>query len=76
MNKTSVYLDDSDLARLRRLRDATGKSQSELLRDGIRALAGDEEEQPWPRSVGIGSWAAEGDDRWDADDLARRRGLR
>lgn len=76
MNKTSVYLDDDDVARLRRLQEATGKSQSELIRDGIRALDGDEAEpRPRMRSVGSGDWTIDGERRWDADDLARRRGL-
>lgn len=75
MTKTSVYLDDDDIARLRRLQDMTGKSQSELLRAGIRALAGEEEERPRPLSLGVGSWEVEGDGRWDADELARHRGV-
>ncbi len=75
MNKTSVYLDDEDLSRLRRLQETTGKSQSELLRQGIRALAGDEEERPRPLSLGSASWDVEGDGRWDADELARHRGV-
>ncbi len=75
MNKTSVYLDDDDLARLRRLQQTTGKSQSELLRAGLRALAGEPQVPPKPRSLGIGDWEPEGNRRWNADELARRRGL-
>ena len=74
MNKTSVYLDDADLDRLRRLQRTTGKTQSELLRAGIRALSGDQEDRPVPRSLGVGSWPVEGGGRWDAEELARRRG--
>lgn len=76
VNKTSVYLDDEDIARLRRLQDVTGKSQSELLREGIRALTGEEERPRRLGSLGAGSWPVdEGGRRWDADELARRRGV-
>lgn len=76
MIKTSVYLDDDDLARVRRLQSATGKTQSELIRAGLRALDGAaDDEAPRMRSIGSGTWALEGGRRWDADDLARDRGL-
>lgn len=37
MRKTSVYLDDDDARRLAMLAEATGESQSEVLRRAIRA---------------------------------------
>ena len=35
MRKTSVYLDDDHVERLRRAADAEGRSQAEILRDAI-----------------------------------------
>jgi hypothetical protein len=77
VNKTSVYLDDDDTARLRRLQAETGRSQSELIREAIRALADDGDEPPPPLTfIGKGSWPVDDTTRrWDADELARRRGL-
>ncbi len=36
MRKTSVYLTDEEAEGLRRVATATGRSQSELIRDGVR----------------------------------------
>ena len=41
MHKTTVYLDDSQAAALRRLARETGRSQAELIREAVgRATAG------------------------------------
>lgn len=68
MRKTSVYLTDDESAGLRRMAASTGRSQSELLREGLRRLF--EEAESRPRrflSMGMGggerSYA-----RWDAVD--------
>ncbi len=51
MKKTSVYLDDEHLLRLRRAAEAEGRSQSEILRDAIR-LYTDRDNQP-PRTFAM-----------------------
>ena len=38
MKKTSVYLDDAELAALRRTSASTGKSLAELIREGVRLV--------------------------------------
>jgi len=41
MHKTTVYLDDEDVEGLKRLAETTGRSQSELIREGIRRVVQD-----------------------------------
>jgi hypothetical protein len=38
MRKTSVYLSDEDRARLARLATTLGRSQAEIVREGLRAM--------------------------------------
>lgn len=38
MRKTTVYLTDEEAAALRRVAGETGRSQSELIREGVRAV--------------------------------------
>ena len=74
--KTSVYLGPEELRLLDDLERHTGRSRSQLLRDGIRALADRLPERPRPQSLGIARLApGGGGPAWDADELARRRGL-
>jgi hypothetical protein len=47
--KTTVYLDESDAAALRRLADATGRSQAELMREAIAEKA----RSAGPRNLGF-----------------------
>jgi hypothetical protein len=47
--KTTVYLDESDAAALRRLADATGRSQAELMREAIAEKA----RSAGPRDLGF-----------------------
>jgi len=58
MRKTSLYLDDSDLARLRRLAAQEGRSQAEIVRAAIAAY----ESQPAAhRSFALtGPWGGDG----------------
>lgn len=49
MLKTTVYLDESDAAALRRLADATGRSQAELMREAIAEKA----RSAGPRKLGF-----------------------
>jgi hypothetical protein len=39
MRKTSIYLEDADLARVRRIARQQGKSQADFIRDAIKAHA-------------------------------------
>lgn len=71
MNKTSVYLDDTDLARLRRLAAQEGRSQAEIVRAAIAAY---ELQQTVHRSFELtGSWEGDGTSIADVaeDDLLR-----
>ena len=45
MRKTSVYLDDSDAARLRRLAAEEGRSQAEIVRAALAAYEQAPEEE-------------------------------
>jgi hypothetical protein len=40
MVKTTVYLDERDAAALRRISRETGRSQAEIIREGIRNVTG------------------------------------
>lgn len=58
MHKTTVYLDERDAAALRRLADATGRSQAELMREAIAEKA----RTVGPRDLGfIGSGRGSGE---------------
>ncbi len=63
MKKTSVYLSEDDLARLRRLAETEGKSQATVLRE---ALAAYDAQAPWPREFAVID-SGEGDGRSVAD---------
>ena len=52
MHKTTVYLSDDEAAALRRKAAEDGRSQSELIREGIRRVVG--EPRRVFRSMGIG----------------------
>ncbi|MBI2892761.1 MAG: ribbon-helix-helix protein, CopG family [Deltaproteobacteria bacterium] len=53
MHKTTVYLDDETQRRLRRLADASGRTQADIIRDAILAYSGGSKRRR-PRSIGIG----------------------
>jgi len=58
MKKTSLYLDESDLVRLRRLAAQEGRSQAEIVRAAIAAY---ELQQTGNRSFALsGSWEGDG----------------
>lgn len=58
MRKTSVYLDDSDVERLRRLAAEEGRSQAEIVR---AALSVYEQVRTAPRDFALeGAWAGDG----------------
>lgn len=58
MKKTSLYLDDCDLARLRRLAAREGRSQADIVRAAIAAY---ESQQVVRRSFALAdSWEGDG----------------
>lgn len=74
MPKTSVYLSDEEAAALRRTAAATGFSQAELIRAGVRHVT---REAGRRRFASRGSGAGPPYERPDADEIeARVRGRR
>jgi len=72
MRKTSVYLSDEEAEGLRELARATGRSQAELIREGVRRLLRRAPKRAF-HSMGKGAGDGSGVRRWDADELAARR---
>ena len=73
MQKTTVYLDDEEADGLRRLAHATGRSQSELIREGIRHVVGGAPQRVF-HSLGSGHGGKRhtADREWRSDDLYTR----
>jgi Ribbon-helix-helix protein, copG family len=72
MHKTSVYLTVGEAEQLRRAAARTGRSQAQLIRDGVRLVTA--EEQPGPRvfhSLGKGHGGGAPYRGWDAQELHR-----
>ncbi len=72
MHKTSVYLDAGDVERLRSAAARTGRSQAELIREGVRMVTADA--RPAPRafhSLAVGHGGGAPYRGWDADELHR-----
>ena len=58
MKKTSVYLEDSDVERLRRIAAEEGRSQAEIVRAALSAY---EQARKLPRAFALeGAWAGDG----------------
>lgn len=73
MKKTSLYLDDSDLARLRRLAAREGRSQAEIVRAAIAVY---ESQQTARRSFALtGAWVGDGTSVADMPDDELLKGL-
>jgi hypothetical protein len=71
MRKTTVYLNESESEGLRRMTAATGRSQAELIREGVRFVI----EQGPPctfHSMGRGEGGGEIRPRWRADEVYER----
>jgi hypothetical protein len=51
LTKTTVYLDSDTRLALRRMSEAQGRSQAELIRDAVDAFAGPSK-RPTPRGLG------------------------
>lgn len=74
MVKTTVYLNEPEAEALRRAASASGKSQSELIREGVRLVAertGTARRVFHSRAAGHGGGGSF--ERWDADELYRRK---
>ncbi len=68
MRKTTVYLTEIEAEALRRTAAATGRSQAELIREGVRLVT----EQAPARtfhSMGGGEGPGESDPRWGPDEV-------
>lgn len=68
MRKTTVYLTDVEAEGLRRVAAVTGRSQAELIREGVQLVI----EQGPPRifhSMGTGESTGESRPRWGPDEL-------
>lgn len=74
MRKTSVYLREEEAEALRALASATGKSQAELIREGVRRVLARRPRRRF-HSMASGESRQTGDRRWSADELAARRGV-
>jgi hypothetical protein len=74
MRKTSVYLSEEEAEGLYRAAMASGKSQAQLLREGVQKVIADWETRPRTfHSMGIGRGGRrdEAHATWNADDLHR-----
>ncbi len=72
MHKTSVYLTSEEVERLRLAAARTGRSQAQLIREGLRLVT--EGERPAPRvfhSLGKGHGGGAPYRGWDAEELHR-----
>jgi hypothetical protein len=72
MYKTSVYLTASEAEQLRRAAARSGRSQAQLIREGVRIVTADE--QPVSRvfrSLGKGHGGGAPYRSWDAEELHR-----
>jgi len=72
VTKTSVYLDEGDKRRLAALAAATGTSEAELLRRGVRLVL-QQAERPRPR-LAVGA-STDGRAARDTDELLRESGF-
>lgn len=72
MPKTSVYLSQVDAEHLRRTAARTGRSQADLIRDGVRHVTSETQrgERAF-RSMGAGRGGGAPYRGWDPEDLHR-----
>ena len=66
MRKTTVYLREDEAEGLRMLAGATGESQAELIREGVRRLLREGVSRRF-QSMGKGEGTGESRPRWDPD---------
>ncbi len=70
MRKTTVYLGDDEAEGLRRLAAEAGKSQAELVREGIRRLLGQRGKRKF-HSLGLGKGPGRPAPQWRSDAVYR-----
>ena len=73
MKKTSVYLSEDDAARLGRVAAASGRPQSEIIREGIRSVIGTPAARRHFRSLGKGHGGGRPYSAWKSRELYRKR---
>lgn len=71
VHKTTVYIDDSQAERLGRLASASGRSQAELIREGVERVLSEAPARTF-RSMGKGRSGGKRERRWDAEELYRK----
>jgi ribbon-helix-helix CopG family protein len=72
MRKTTLYLEESEAAALRRLAAETGRSQAELIRQAIEQLIAPGPSRTF-HSMGRGSSSGDASaPRWRSEDLYRK----
>lgn len=71
MHKTTVYLGEEEVEGLRRLAAASGESQAELIREGVRRLLRGGEERKF-HSLGKGVGSGEVRPRWNSGGLREK----
>jgi Ribbon-helix-helix protein, copG family len=69
MRKTTVYLNEDEIEGLRRAAAETGKSQAELIREGVRRLL---REGPKRKFHSMSRGAGESRPRWSSEDLREK----
>lgn len=72
MKKTSVYLSEDDAARLGRVAAASGRPQSEIIREGIRHVIGAPAARRQFRSLGKGHGGGRPYAGWKSRELFRK----
>lgn len=72
MKKTSVYLSEDDAARLGRVAAASGRPQSQIIREGIRSIIGAPAARRHFRSLGKGHGGGRPYSSWKSGELFRK----
>lgn len=73
MKKTSVYLDEADIGKLRRLAEREGRSQAEIIREAIGVY--ESRVKPDRNFALTGSWAGDGTSVADVSEEELMRGF-
>ena len=71
MRKTTVYFSEDEVEGLRLLASATGESQAELIREGVRRLLREGVSRKF-HSMGKGEGTGEPRPRWNPDALREK----